>query len=68
METLKEFKRMLLGKDITVYIDHKNLEKERLGTSSDKVYQWALLLEEFATRIEYIKRNNNLVADAIIVN
>ncbi len=30
---------------------------------SDRVYQWALLLEEFAPSIEYIKGTNNLVAD-----
>ena len=48
-----------------VYTDHKNLEKEGLGTLSDRVYRWALLLEEFAPRIEYIKGTNNLVADEI---
>ena len=56
---------MLWGQDITVYTDHKNLKKEGLGTSFDRVYQWALLLEEFAPRIEYIKRIDNLVADVI---
>ncbi len=65
METLKEFKGMLWGKDITVYTVYKNLGKEGLGTSSDRVYRWALLLEEFTPRIEYIKGTNNLVADAI---
>ncbi len=48
-----------------VYTNDKNLEKEGLGTSSDRVYQWALLLEEFAPRIDYIKGINNLVADTI---
>ncbi len=56
---------MLWGQDITVHTDHKNLEKEGLGTSSDRVYQWALLLEEFAPSIEYIKGTYNLVVDAI---
>ncbi len=46
--------------------DHKNLEKEGPITLSDRVYQWALLLEKFAPRIEYIKGTNNLVADVII--
>ncbi len=48
-----------------VYTDHKNLEKEGLGTLSDRVYRWSLLSEEFAPRIEYTKGTNNLVADAI---
>ncbi len=56
---------MLWGQDITVYTDKKNLEKEGLSTSSDRVYRSALLLEEFDPRIEYIKGTNNLVADAI---
>ncbi|MCP4746764.1 MAG: hypothetical protein GY874_11585 [Desulfobacteraceae bacterium] len=44
VETLKEFKGMLWWQDIKVYTDHKNLEKEGLGTLSDRVYRWALLL------------------------
>ena len=56
---------MLWGQDIKVYTDHKNLKEEGLGTLSDRVYQWAFLLKEFAPRIEYIKGTNNLVGDEI---
>ncbi len=56
---------MLWVQDIAVYTDHKDLKKEGLGILSDRVYHWALLLEEFAPRIEYIKGTNNLVADPI---
>ena len=38
IETLKEFKGMLRGKNIKFYTDHKNLEKDGLGSSSDRVY------------------------------
>ncbi len=65
VEIFKELKGTFLGQDIMVSIDHKNLEEESLGTLSDRVYQWALLLEEFPPRIEYIKGTNNLLADAI---
>ncbi len=33
--------------------------------ASDRVYQWRLLLEEFAPEIIYIKGIHNTVADAI---
>jgi hypothetical protein len=48
VETLKEFIEMLWGQDIKVYSDHKNLTRDALGLTSDKVYHWQLLLEEDA--------------------
>jgi hypothetical protein len=51
VETLKEFEGMLWGQDIKVYTDHKNLTREPLGLTSDRVYHWRLLLEEYAPEI-----------------
>ena len=51
VETLKEFKGMLWGQDIKVYTDHKNLTRDALGLTSDRVYCWQLLLEEYAPKI-----------------
>jgi hypothetical protein len=65
VETLKEFKGMLWGQSIKVYIDHKNLTRDALGLTSDRVYRWRLLLEEYAPKIVYIKGIHNSVADAI---
>jgi hypothetical protein len=45
VETLKEFKGMLWGQDIKVYTDHKNLTRDALSLTSDRVYRWRLLLE-----------------------
>jgi hypothetical protein len=38
VETLNEFKGMLWGQDIKVFIDHKNLTRDALGLTSDRVY------------------------------
>ncbi len=51
VETLKEFKGMLWGQDIKVYTDHKNLTRDALGLTYDRVYCWRLLLEEYAPEI-----------------
>ncbi len=39
VETLKEFKEMLWGQEINVFTDHKNLTRDALGLTSDRVYQ-----------------------------
>ena len=65
VETLKEFQGMLWGQQIKVYTDHKNFTRDALGLTSNRVYQWRLLLEEFAPEIIYIKGIHNTVADAI---
>ncbi len=65
VETLKEFWGMLWGQTIKDYTDHKNLTRDALGLTSDRVYHWQLLLEKFAPEIVYIKEIHNLVADAI---
>ena len=64
VETLKEFKGMLRGQTITVYTDHKNLMQDALGLTSDRVYHWRLLLEEYGPTIVYIKGICNTVAYA----
>jgi hypothetical protein len=51
VETLNVFKGMLWGKDVKVYTDHKNLTRDALGLTSDRVYHWQLLLEEYAPEI-----------------
>ncbi len=65
VETLKEFKGMLWGQPIKVYTDHKNLIRDAVGLTSDRVYRWRLLLEEYGPEIVYIKGIHNTIADAI---
>jgi hypothetical protein len=58
VETLKEFKGMLWRQDIKVYTDYKNLTRDALGLTSDRVYHWRLLLEEYAPEIYIYKRDS----------
>jgi hypothetical protein len=66
VKTLKEFKGMLWGQNIKVFTDHANLMRDALGLTSDQVYQWRLLLEEYGPEIVYIKGMHNSVSDAVL--
>ena len=63
VETLKEFRNILLGQQITIHTDHKNLCYKHFNTS--RVMRWRLLLEEYGPDIKYIKGEKNVVADAL---
>ena len=63
VETLKEFKNILLGQSIRVYTDHKNLTYDSFNT--DRVMRWRLILEEYGPELIYVKGQNNIVADAL---
>ena len=63
VETLKEFRNILLGHDIVVHTDHKNIVYGNL--SNDRIVRWRLLLEEFGPRYEHVAGADNIVADAL---
>jgi hypothetical protein len=65
VETLKEFKGMLWGQRLNIYTDHKNLTRDGLGLTSDRVTRWRILLEEYAPEIIYIEGIHNTVANEI---
>ena len=65
METLKEFRCILLGHKIKVFTDHKNLEYVNSTATSQRAMRWRVLLEEFGPDITYSKGVHNTVADAI---
>jgi hypothetical protein len=63
VETLKEFRNILLGHHIKVYTDHKNLTFVNFNT--ERVMRWRLILEEYAPELIYLKGKHNIVADAL---
>jgi hypothetical protein len=56
---------MLWGQNIKVFTDHAKLMRNALGLTSDRVYQWRLLLEEYESKIVHIKGIHNTIADAV---
>ena len=52
VETLKEFRNILLGQRIKVFTDHKNLTCKSFNT--ERVMRWRLVLEEFGPELLYI--------------
>jgi hypothetical protein len=63
VETLKEYRNILLGHQIIVHTDHKNLTFKEFNT--DRVLRWRLIAEEYGPEIRYIKGEKNVVADAL---
>ncbi len=57
---------MLWGQNVTVYTDHANLMRDALGLTSDRVYRWRLLLEDYGPKIVYIIGIHNTIADAVL--
>src|SRR5687768_15749206 len=63
VEVLKEFRNILLGQQIRVYTDHENLTQKEFN--SNRVMRWRLYIEEYSPDLQYIKRENNVVTDAL---
>ena len=63
IKTLKEFKNILLGQQIVVYTDHKNLTYKNFNM--EHVMRWWLLIEEFGPTIKFIKGPKNIIANAL---
>ena len=63
VETLKEFRNILLGQEIIVHTDHENLTYKNFN--SDRVMRWRLFIEEYSPNLKYIKGEENVVADAL---
>ena len=65
VECVKEFRIVLFGYPIRVYLDHKNLVHTVTSSQLQQVMRWRLILEEFGPDKQHIKGEDNIVADAI---
>ena len=63
VETLKEFRTILLGQKLRIYTDHKNLTNKLFNT--DRVLIWRLILEEYGPDIEYTKGKKKILRRTI---
>jgi hypothetical protein len=57
---------MLLGHRIIICTDHKNLVHPNLHHTSDRVLRLRLLIEEYDMELEYIKEEQNVIADTLL--
>ena len=58
VETLKEFRNILLGQQIVVHMDHKNLTFATFN--SDQVMRWRLFIEEYRLISNTLKEKKTL--------
>jgi hypothetical protein len=65
VETLKEFRNVLLGYEIEVFTDCANLTFETTKSSSQRLQHWRCLVQDFDVQLKYGKVQENVVADAI---
>ena len=66
VETLKDFRNILLGNEIEVLMNHNNITYEKLQSASQCVHLWKILIQEFGVTILYIKGEANLFSGAFI--
>ena len=65
VETFREFRDILLGSEIHVYTDHKNLTHKLSSFSTQRVLRWRLILEEYGPTFHYKQGDTNFIADAL---
>ena len=53
VETLKEFRNILLGQEIKVWTDHQNLTYKTFNT--ERVMRWRMIAEQYGATLHYIK-------------
>ena len=59
--TLREFRSMLLGTEIHIYTDHKNILN--VGDSSERRLRWISYVDEYSPTLHYVEGPRNVIAD-----
>ena len=59
--TLREFRSMLLGAELHIYTDHKNILN--VGDSSERRLRWISYVDEYGPNIHYIEGPRNVIVD-----
>ena len=67
METLKESQKILLGHEIEVFMEHKDLTYEIIESAYQRVQHRKSLIQEFGVTLSYIKREASIAANAFIL-
>ena len=63
VESVENFRNILLGFQIFIHSDHKNLSFETF--KSERVRRWRLLLEEYDYKFVYTPEKDNVIADMV---
>ena len=63
VETLKEFRNILLGQEIKVWTDHQNLTYKTFNT--ERVMRWRMIAEQYGAELHYIQGSKNIVNDVL---
>jgi hypothetical protein len=58
--TLRKFCSMLLGAELHVHIDHKNIVN--VGDSSEQRLQWISCVDEYSPTLHYVEGPRNVIA------
>jgi hypothetical protein len=59
--TLHEFCSMLLGAELHIHTDHKNILN--VGDSSERCLRWISYVDEYSPTLHYVEGPCNLIAD-----
>jgi len=61
--TLREFCSMLIGADLHIHTDHKNILN--VGNSSERHLRWISYVDEYGPTLHYVEGPLNVIADTL---
>jgi RNase H-like domain found in reverse transcriptase len=65
VETLQQFRNIVLGYPVVIHTDHKNLTHDIAVYKNSRVMRWRLAFEEFMPTLHFVDGEKNVVADAL---